>query len=225
MTAHQPRNYLLGWLAGALLSTTVLVGIVPPSTDLLGPVPAAAAGTEPYIDVANLDPVPEQMWGVSGLDPAETQTPSLDVLVWDMVQIGDRMFVGGAFLNVQEGKYTTPVNQSFVAAFDARSGDWIDTWRPTLDRAVYALENFNGILLVGGEFESVNGQPRSGLVGLDPITGVIDPTFSGYVERPWSELRANVRDLKANGDDVYVVGNFSHVVGAWGVRSRVYKAA
>ncbi len=213
----------------AMLSAVVAVGLVPPALDDVSPGPLTAAAAvpadEPYIDVANLDPVPERMWGVSGIEPAETQTPSLDVLVWDMVQIDDRMFVGGAFLNVQEDGDATPIPQAFVAAFDARTGDWIDTWRPTLDRAVYALENFNGTLLVGGEFETVNGTSRTGLVGLDPITGQVDPTFSGYVERPWSDLRAMVRDLRAHGDDVYIVGNFSHVVGAWGVRTRVYKAA
>ncbi len=177
------------------------------------------------VDLANLDMVPLRQWGVSGIDPDETQTPTLDVLVWDFAQIGDRMFVGGAFLNVQENSGATPISQPYIAAFDLTTGDWIDTWRPTLDRAVYSLENLNGKLIVGGEFEQVNGTNRTGLVALDPITGAIDTEFQGYVERPWSNLRAMVRTMKIVGNDLYVAGNFSHAVGQWGTRTRVYKTA
>ncbi len=228
MTARHPHSRsIVGRLAALLVASTTAVGVSPIGVDRLAPAPAEAAAeaVEPWIDVENLDPVPERMWGVTGLDSAVTQTPTLDVLVWDMVQIDDRMFVGGGFLNVQENKDATPISQPFVAAFDVRTGDWIDTWRPTVDRIVYSLAEYNGKLLVGGEFERVNGESRTGLVALDPITGATDPTFAGYVERPWSSLRAMVRDIEVHGDNVYVVGNFSHLNGAFGVRTRVYKAA
>jgi len=224
VTARRKQIELLTtWLLAVLVISVVSVGVVPTIAD--SPVGAQALGPAPSVDLDNLDPVPERTWGVSGLDSPATQTPSIDVLVWDMVQIGDRMFVAGGFLDVQESKYSTPIPQPFLAAFDARSGDWIDSFRPQLDRIVYSLADLNGTLLVGGEFEQVNGQARTGLVGLDPITGAIDPTFAGYVERPWSNLRAMVRDIKVHGDNIYVAGNFSHLNGAWGVRTRVYKAA
>ncbi len=231
MTARNSHSRLtVGWLAALLVASVLAVGVAPSGIDRLAPeaadaAPAAAPAVEPWVDVDNLDPVPERMWGVSGQDPAATQTPSLDVLVWDMVQIGDRMFVGGGFLDVQEHKDAVPIRQSFVAAFDMRTGDWIDTWRPTVDRIVYSLAEYDGKLLVGGEFEMVNGQSRTGLVALDPITGATDPTFAGYVERPWSSLRAMVRDIEVRGDNIYIIGNFSHLNGANGVRTRVYKAA
>ena len=231
MTARTTRSRLtVGWLAALLVASGIAVGVTPLGVDRFAPsaadaAPAAVPAVDPWIDVANLDPVPERMWGVSDQNPAATQTPSLDVLVWDMVQIGDRMFVGGGFLNVKEDKNAAPIQQSFVAAFDVRTGEWIDTWRPTVDRIVYSLADYNGKLLVGGEFEQVNAQSRTGLVALDPLTGAIDPTFAGYVERPWSDLRAMVRDIKVHGDNIYVVGNFSHLNGAAGVRTRVYKAA
>ncbi|MDH3301250.1 MAG: delta-60 repeat domain-containing protein [Acidimicrobiia bacterium] len=231
MTARLFRSRLaLGWLVALLVASSVVVGVSPVGVDGFAPAPADAAAAivppvEPWMDVANLNPVPERMWGVSGQNPEATQTPSLDVLVWDMVQIGDRMFVGGGFLYVQEDKDATPIRQSFVAAFDVRTGAWIDTWRPTFDRIVYSLADFNGKLLVGGEFEFVNGESRTGLVALDPASGAIDPTFAGYVERPWSDLRAMVRDIEVRGDNIYVVGNFSHLNGADGARTRVYKAA
>ncbi len=223
MTARRSHSRLtLTWLAALLISSTVAIGFSPLAAQAA---PGAAPAAEPWIDVANLDPVPERMWGVAGQDPSATQTPSLDVLVWDMVQIGDRVFVGGGFLNVQENKNAAPIPQSFLAAFDVRTGDWIDTWRPTVDRIVYSLAEYDGKLLVGGEFEQVNGQSRTGLVALDPVTGATETSFAGYVERPWSDLRAMVRDIKVHGDNIYVVGNFSHLNGANGVRTRVYKAA
>ena len=186
--------------------------------------PAAAAHPD-TVDLDALDMVPVPTWGVSGQNPAETQTASLDVLVWDFKQIGDRMFVAGGFLNVQETKTSTPIPQAFVAAFDVDTGEWISTWTPQLDRIAYALdESPSGALLVGGEFETVNGQTRRGLVALDPITGAIDPSFAGAVDRPWSTNRAMVREIEVVGSTIYVAGNFSHLDGVGGTRTRVYKA-
>ncbi len=192
---------------------------------LAGPASPAAAAHPDSIEIESLDMVPERVWGVSGQNPADTQTETLDVLVWDFTQIGNRMFVAGGFLNVQESKNATPIPQPYVAAFDVDTGDWISTWTPQLDRVVYALDVApNGSLLVGGEFESVNGQARRGLVALDPMTGAIDPSFEGAVDRPWSSRRAMVREIEVIGSEVYVAGNFSHLDGANGSRTRVYKA-
>lgn len=210
-----PRALAAGLLALGVALTGALVGSAPP----------AAAAHPDTIDLDGLDMVPVEMWGVSGQSPDQTQTPTLDVLVWDFVQSGDRMFVAGAFLDVQESKNATPIPQAYVAAFDVDSGEWISSWTPTLDRAAYALDVLpNGSVLVGGEFETVNGQVRRGLVALDPTTGAIDPTFEGSVDRPWSSARAMVREIEIVGSDVYVAGNFSHLDGRGGSRTRVYKA-
>ncbi len=184
-----------------------------------------ASSAQANFDITNLNMVPERGWGVADQTPLETQTSSLDVLVWDFAQIGNRMFVGGAFLNVQESKYSAPISQPYVAAFDVTTGDWISTWRPQLDRAVYSLESFNGMLIVGGEFTNVNGAPREALVALDPTTGATVNSFAGRMERPWSDKRAMVRDLQVDGSRLYAVGNFSHANGAGNIRTRAYKAA
>ena len=206
----------------AVLAAVTMLAIVVVSNPTVSD---AQAPVQTDVDLANLDMVPLRQWGVADQNPASTQTPSLDVLVWDFAQIGDRMFIGGAFLNVKETEDSAGISQPYVAAFDLNTGDWIDTWRPNLDRAVYSLANFNGMLVVGGEFESVNGTARTGLVALDPITGQIDSRFEGLVQRPWSNNRAMVRTMKVVGDELYVAGSFSHAVGQWGTRTRVYKAA
>ncbi len=186
----------------------------------------ARAADNPPIDLGALDLVPVPMDGVAGVDPAQTQTSTIENLVWDMQQAGSRVFVGGAFLTVQQGKNATGVAQPFLAAFDVDSGEWVQSCRPQFDRAVYALDRTpDGRLVVGGEFETVNGNARGGLVALDPLTCDIDPTFAASVERPWSQNRAVVRDISLVGDHLYVAGNFSHALGPDGQRVRVYKAA
>lgn len=185
----------------------------------------AAAADQPPVDVGALDLVPLAVDGVAGLDPLGTQTPTIENQVWDIQQAGRRVFVGGAFLSVQQGKTATPVAQPFLAAFDLDTGKWVDSCRPTFDRAVYALERSpDGLLLVGGEFETVNGAPRRGLVALDPTTCQTAASFAGATERPYSENRAMVRALQLVGDELYVSGNFSHLTGPNGQRIRLYKA-
>ncbi|MGH1492515.1 MAG: putative Ig domain-containing protein [Acidimicrobiales bacterium] len=203
-----------------------VLGLVVAGLLTLGTGQAAALEQPDTIDLDTLEMVPKNMWGVSGQNPSQTQTETLDVLVYDFAQSGDYMFVGGAFLNVQKNKTATPIPQAYVAAFDIYTGEWIDTWTPTFDRAVYALDVLpNGSLLVGGEFENVNGTSRRGLVALDPTTGEIDPSFAGAVDRPWSSRRATVRDMKVEPDGwIYVAGNFSHLDGAGGSRTQVSKA-
>ncbi|MGB5756339.1 MAG: hypothetical protein WBM50_05450, partial [Acidimicrobiales bacterium] len=209
-----------------LVVAVLAMALVAVTSAAIAPTSPVAATPQPdTIDLSQLSMIPERTWGVSGLASGQTQTPTIDNLVWDFVQSGNRMFVGGGFLNVQENGDATPIAQPFVAAFDVDTGDWIADWTPQLDRIVYSLDVLpNGSVLVGGEFETVNGQPRKGLVALDPLTGAIDTGFSGRVDRPWSDLRAMVRDIKVEGDDVYVAGNFSHLEGPGTTRVRAYKA-
>ncbi|MGH1492008.1 MAG: putative Ig domain-containing protein [Acidimicrobiales bacterium] len=208
----------------ALLTASVLalVGLF----GLVG-VTAADAAEHPDLDVTEVNMVPERGWGVSGQNPSTTQTETLDVLVWDMVQSGDNMFVAGAFLYVQNGKDASRISQPYLAAFDVVTGEWNSSFRPQFDRAIYALDVLpNGSVLVGGEFENVNGTTRRGLVALDEVTGEIDPTFAGAVDRPWSSRRATIRDIEVESASgrIYVAGNFSHLDGAGGSRTTVSKA-
>lgn len=208
------------------LATLTEVATAAPAAAAAPAAPAVAAADPQPTPVAldNLDLVPVTTWGVSGLNSAATQTSTLDVLVWDFAQVGGRMFVAGGFLTVQQDKTATPIPQPYIAAFDVNTGAWISTWRPTLDRVAYSLAVYGGKLIVGGEFETVNGRPRTGLVALDPLTGAIDDSFAGAVERPWSTARAMVRDLDVENGALYVAGNFSHLVGAAATRITAYKA-
>ncbi len=150
-------------------------------------------------------------WGVDGLDPASV-TPQVRNHVWDIEQIGNKIYVGGKFLTVDNGAQT--VSQRFLAAFDVDTGVWDSSFRPNLEGSVYALQaSPDGTrLLVGGEFTNADGLPNtSGLVALDPATGRVDTSWKGFVERPWTQRPAVVYDLELGANHLYAVGKFSHV--------------
>lgn len=147
-------------------------------------------------------------WGVSAL-ATDRLTPN-KVYVHDMLRIGDRMYVAGAFENVVKRKYRSqPIKQSFLAAFDAASGAFISSFAPVLDHPAYALKQHpSGALLVGGEFTSVNGAARAGLVALDPLTGATDLSFTTTMFYS-TTTRPMVKAITFAGDRIYVGGSFN----------------
>lgn len=162
------------------------------------------------VDLDSLDPDPIQQWGVVGIGTSYTAAKPQ---VWDFAEIGDRIYVGGNFTGVQRnGDDVTSqvVNQGYLAAFDRDSGAWISTFRPAFDRTIYDLDvSPTGKLLVAGEFTSVNGAARTGLVALDPISGATDQTFGASVTAPSQPM---VRSMIVDGQFVYIGGQIANVV-------------
>jgi len=151
--------------------------------------------------------------GVEGNFDGPT-TNVIPAQVWDLQVIGNTVYAAGQFTSVVSARGSWPrTDQPFLAAFDATSGRYLDWWRPELDAPAWALDvTPDGSLLVAGEFDNVNGQPRSGLVALDARTGQIDPSFYAEVLRPNTSQQPVVRDLHRDGGRLYVVGNFSRVL-------------
>ncbi len=129
---------------------------------------------------AQLSPAATTSWGVTG-NLTGTQTDSIRSEVFATEQIGNVIYMGGRFTAATNGATTEP--QAAIAAFDANTGVFISSWRPTLDGAVYALEASpdGSRLFVGGDFATVNGTPTGGLVALVPATGAIDTTWAGRI--------------------------------------------
>ena len=204
-----------------------IVGLLGAST---GPVKE-----HPSLDAATLANRPTESWGViganastriSGGNPSDTSR-SLDVTVWDLQQIGDWMYVGGEFNRVMAPGGTT-YPQAHLARFAVATGVWDSTWRPVLNGNVHALEvNDDGLLLVGGEFTSIDGTAgTAALAAIDPATGRVDTTrFTTRVERRLSSLAPVVRELEVVGTHLYIAGKFSHVSSHGGAATRVYSAA
>jgi len=155
-----------------------------------------------------------QTWGVTGL--ANGFSTERDTEVRSMVQVGQRMFVGGNFARVVNHTTGEEHEHSYLAAFDVDTGEWIPGFAPVLDGKVNALEALpDGSLAVGGEFTTVDGVAHAGLVVLDPTTGEPVDDFGVTLERRASTgtVPGTVTALDVQGTWLYLGGTFTHVAG------------
>lgn len=158
-------------------------------------------------------------WGVTGT--ANGNSNELNSEAHAFAQIGNVMYVGGNFARVEEhagrkvgSPATQTIKQSYLAAFDATTGAWIPSFRPTLNNQVNSLQALpNGDLAVGGQFTTVNGEARVGLVALDPSTGTADPAWSVTIEDRISGESVDVHTMDIQGDWLYLGGSFTHFKG------------
>ena len=210
MTTPIRRPRWATFLAVALVAT--LVATVRPDA---GEPAAAVNAPQSPINPDTLSSYPTPTGGVIGFTQSSIANQSWQVR--DFTQVGDRVFVGGSFTQVVSSPFAGAQtwDQPFLAAFDVNTGNYIPTWTPTLDDVVWSLQSHNGLLYVGGEFDTVNGTARQGLVALDPITGAIDPTFAAEIDNVDTDFEAAVRDLHIEGGDLYVVGEFNRLVDAF----------
>jgi hypothetical protein len=154
-------------------------------------------------------------WGVTGLAPGGANGEVTEVE--DFAFIGRTMYVGGKFQYVQKG--ATPgagekVLQSYLAAFNVDTGEWIPSFRPTLDATVWALTaTTDGKLIVGGEFTNVNGAAgTSSLAALDPTTGAVLAGWHAPISYVGTST-PNVRSLDVQDQWIYVGGRFNRIAG------------
>ncbi len=157
-------------------------------------------------------------WGVTGLLKVGDSEPAVDAQVLAFAQIGNTIYVGGKFANVQQGAASTAYAQPYLAAFDKNTGAWRQDFRPTLDGTVWDLGvTPEGRLVVGGQFTNVNGQPgTAGLALLDPATGGLVAGWRAGLGIGDSSIRPWVRALDVQGSWVYVAGNFTSITGPSG---------
>jgi hypothetical protein len=140
--------------------------------------------------------------------------PDLMVAVKGIAQIGNTIYMGGKFRNVQRGVGGPKYAQSYLAAFDKDTGEWIPSFNPVIDAPVLSLKaSPDGTkLFVGGEFTNVNGVAgTTGLAALDPTTGAPVSGWTGYVSRPTGSY--DVRAMDVQGPWLYIGGNFTRVSG------------
>ena len=133
--------------------------------------------------------------------------PSLGGVVQTLATDGMTLYVGGEF--------TTIAGQARgrMAAFriaDHALLPWdpaaVGSLTPT---GTYALQIANGLVYAGGNFSSIQAQPRRGVAALDPATGAPrawDPGLSGTISY-------GVRSILAAGDRIYLGGDFAGLQG------------
>ncbi len=98
--------------------------------------------------------------------------PRVDAITAD----GSTTYAGGLFDKVTAGG--VPHDRSNVVAFETSTGSIRTTFAPTFDKPIRAVENAaDGGVYVGGDFTSVNGVTRRGLVKLTNA-GEIDTAFT-----------------------------------------------
>ncbi len=163
---------------------------------------------------AEIDSFGEKTWGVYGLATG-TQTDAIQNQVWAIEQIDNRIYVGGRFLEVRKNKSSPATSQPFIAAFDANTGEFVSSFRPAFDGAVYSLQASpdGSKLFVGGEFGQVNGDTEArALVALDPISGAVDTSWRSKA-RNVGGARGIIYSIDTNGRHLYVGGRFDSLGG------------
>jgi N-acetylneuraminic acid mutarotase len=159
----------------------------------------------------------------SKLDTARTDTARTDTvrtfgtggngvsgLVRALVVIGNEVYVGGNFTEVNVG--STPVPANNVACFNVQTNTWRALASNTgngVNGEVFALAVSGSVLYVGGEFTQANA-------GSSPIAAN-NVAYFDLQRRVWSPLSSNTGNgvngqvfaLAVAGYDVYVGGEFT----------------
>jgi hypothetical protein len=108
---------------------------------------------------------------------------------------GSRIYFGGTFGQV-DGK-----SRKKLAAVNA-DGTLVDAWNPSANRPVRALtfsaDAGAATVFIGGEFSTIDGQPRQSVARVDATTGDLDPWAvpSGTIAYPqigWSLVATETR--------------------------------
>ena len=140
-------------------------------------------------------------------NPADT-TPHLiydapSQSIFAFAQVGDTMYAGGEFNQVQDPTRTTTYARQNFVAFDAETGviSPLDLSFNGMVTAIVPSENEDA-LFISGTFSRVNGIVRRGVAKYDLVNDRVDPLFAPKGMRTVSDLAI------ANGT-VIAAGNFS----------------
>jgi len=177
MTKHQAKVALF---IGVLGFVTLPVGVAEASQ---------AQGTVVSVNPANFTPNVEADGAVSA--PA----------VHALKQLGGTMYAGGEFRTVTNASRTTSYQRNNIMSFSASTGA-MTSFAPVLNGTVWAIEASGSFLYVGGDFTTVNGVARRGLVKMNATTGKVDKTFNPDIK--WG----NITEIRLVNGRLIVGGSF-----------------
>jgi len=146
--------------------------------------------------------------GVVVPETPRTNTPIvLDGKVRAHAQVGNRIFVGGDFQQVELPNGSV-ITQPYLFAYDIDTGLLDPNFRPVLNKQVRSLEATpaGDGLYVGGQFSSWDASFPLRIAKLDAL-GNLDPSFNATAD-------ARVQSIAARGDKVFIGGDFNNVSGA-----------
>jgi len=183
----QPRLLTRILVPAAVLSLTVTLTAIPASAEFVPP-PTTAT-------IVSANPVDYTPHVQNGSIRAFTQ-------------IGNTIYAGGSFTGIKAAGAATWSPASHLVAYDATTGALRPGFKPTFDNAVQTLAvSPDGKLIVGGNFGTVNGVARKGLVELDPNSGA---TITSWIGRADGGV---VRRAIVHGNFLYIAGAFHWVNG------------
>lgn len=125
-------------------------------------------------DLAALDRTTAQP--IPWWDPRPVDGPNN--AVWSIVPSGGHVFVGGSF------RYVGGLPWWNLVKLDTLTSQAEFGWKPAPDAVVRAVTIGDGTLYAAGGFTSMDGQARTGLAAVDPVTGLVEawnPTITGSV--------------------------------------------
>ncbi|TNM36346.1 PKD domain-containing protein [Nocardioides albidus] len=127
--------------------------------------------------------------------------------IWDIEVVGTRVYVAGTFTSIRQPNNGTIVNQAFLAAYNWSTGQVDTGFRPIFTNGrVDAVEaSPDGTkLYIGGNFGTVNGQPKKAIARLNPTTGAPIDAFT-------ANANGKVNELAVTNSTVYAGGRFSTI--------------
>jgi hypothetical protein len=131
--------------------------------------------------------------------------------VYKVRQVGDTVFAGGNFTQVQPADRSVTYGRKSLFSFSATTGA-INPLSVTTDGNVWAIAYRRGSLYVGGTFKVFNGVSRRGLVKINPTTGAVDRRFNAH-------LNGAVREAQVVRHRLVIGGEFGRRLKAVNLRT------
>jgi hypothetical protein len=139
---------------------------------------------------------------LAALNSEPDNVPQTDGVVFSVLPVGDRIYIGGDFTHVDG------VPRERLAAIDVTTGQLTD-WNPGANGKVFSLAASpdGSRIYAGGAFATVGGLTRNRLAAIDSNTGAGDVSFNpGKVDKA-------ARAIAVSGNRLYIGGDFSTVKG------------
>ncbi|HRA35814.1 MAG TPA: hypothetical protein PK748_12825 [Acidimicrobiales bacterium] len=131
-------------------------------------------------------------------------THRVDGVGWAVSLTPSRIYLGGTFTTVRNQSGQSQGAYANLAAFDRTTGAVIPGFRADTNGIVRTVAVWGDTLFLGGDFTTVNGQPRARLAAVDLQTGAVK-AFRADTNR--------VNKVVVAGDRLYVAGAFTTIGG------------
>ena len=150
-------------------------------------------------------------------------TVQINGVVWSQVTVGNTVYATGNFTSARPAGSPAGTNETPRAnllAYDIRTGNLITGFNHTLNAQglVLTAAPDGTRVYLGGDFTTIDGQPRNRIAAFDTTTGALISTFHPTVTN-------RVRALAATPTTVYLGGDFITVDGVTRTRLAAVSAA